>query len=114
MNDSALLMCPGESKSGGTPMRLQSAAILMLLLAPPIASARAKAPATQPPAQSTAVLRQAADALIKQAAAPPGQPGNSSPSQGAEHAALRAIQVVCSKETPAAQRSAICRPNSPF
>jgi hypothetical protein len=95
-------------------MRLQSAAILMLLLAQPIASATAKPSAAQPAAKDTAVLKQGADALIKQAASPPGQPGNPSPNQGAEHAALRAIQVVCSKDTPAAQRSAICRPNSPF
>lgn len=81
-------------------MRLTSGAILPLLLVQPIASASAKPPATQPPAKDTAVLKQGADALIKQAASPPGQSGNPSLSQGAEHAALRAIQVVCSKDTP--------------
>jgi hypothetical protein len=86
----------------------------MILLTPPVASASAKPPAAPPAAQNVAVLQQGADALIRQAASPPGQPGNLSPSQGAEHAAFRAIQVVCSKDNPAAQRAAICHPNSPF
>jgi len=95
-------------------MRLTSGAILTLSLVQPIAFVNAKPPATQPTAKDMALLKQGADALIKQAASPPEQPGHPSPSQGAEHAAMRAIQVVCTKDTPAAQRAAICHPNSPF
>ena len=94
-------------------MRLTFGAILTLSLVQPITFVNAKPPATQPSAKDMAV-RQGADALIKQAASSPGQTGNLSPSQGAENAALRAIQVVCTKDTPAAQRAAICHPNSPF
>nr|NUR37535.1 hypothetical protein [Sphingomonas sp.] len=90
-------------------MRLPTAAIAILSFVP-FASAGAKPAATR----GTAVLRQGADALIRQAASQSGQAGNTDASQGAAHAAARAIQVVCSKDTPAAQRSAICRPNSPF
>jgi hypothetical protein len=79
----------------------------------PIASAGAKPATNAPAAARTAVLRQGADALIGQAAAQTGKTEIGS-SQGAAHAALRAIQVVCNKDTPAAQRAAICRPNSPF
>jgi hypothetical protein len=92
-------------------MRLPSAAILILSLA---ASAGAKPPASAPAAQGTVVLRQGANALINQASLQTGQSRDASANQGAEHAALRAIQVVCSKDTPAAQRAAICHPNSPF
>jgi len=47
----------------------------------------------------------------------PGQARKAdSPSQGADHASPGAIDVVCSKDTPAAQRAAICQgpPVSPF
>jgi hypothetical protein len=47
---------------------------------------------------------------LNAAVTPPGQAKNAdSPSQGAEHASQRAIDVVCSKDTPAAQRAAICQ-----
>jgi hypothetical protein len=47
-------------------------------------------------------------------ASPPGQANRPDVSQGADHASDRAIQVVCTKDTPAAQRAAICpRPISP-
>jgi hypothetical protein len=95
-------------------MKLHFTALLALSLLQPAASLDAKPPANPPAAQDVKALRQAADALINQAASPPGQPGNASPSQGAAHAAQRAIQVVCSKDTPAADRAAICRANSPF
>jgi hypothetical protein len=44
-------------------------------------------------------------------AAQTGRPTD--PDQGDDNASDRAIQVVCSKSTPAAQRSAICRNVSP-
>jgi hypothetical protein len=95
-------------------MRLPSAAFLILSLVQPAASLGAKPPVSAPTAQGTAVLRQGANALINQASLQAVQPGDASAAQAAEHAALRAIQVVCSKNTPAAQRAAICHPNSPF
>jgi len=61
--------------------------------------------------QSTSQLRAGLRALI--AAAPTNTPQGGSASQGADHAAARAILVVCTKDTPAAQRAAICRDASP-
>jgi hypothetical protein len=47
-------------------------------------------------------------------AMPPGQTNRKvDPDQGDDHASDRAIQVVCSKDTPAARRSAIC-PTGPI
>jgi hypothetical protein len=58
-------------------------------------------------------LKKGLDAMIA-SASPPGQANRTDRDQGDNHASDRAIQVVCTKDTPAAQRSAICpRPISP-
>jgi hypothetical protein len=55
--------------------------------------------------QATDQLRSALAAMV----APPGQSSRpADPDQGDDHASATAIAVVCSKDTPAAQRSAIC------
>ena len=60
-----------------------------------------------PPGKSSADLRTALAAMMN--ATPPGQEKRKvDPDQGDDHASLRAIEVVCSKDTPAATRSAIC------
>lgn len=94
-------------------MRLIVSAVLLgsLVVSSPVF---AKDPSNSPPAQNTNVLRQGLEAAMNAAAQPPGQSKRPFNSQGAEHASLRALEVVCNKDTPAAQRSAICRPNSPF
>ena len=61
----------------------------------------------------TSELKKGLDAMIA-SASPPGQANRTDRDQGDDHASDRAIQVVCTKDTPAAQRSAICpRPISP-
>jgi hypothetical protein len=80
---------------------------LMMLAAAFGVASTAAAPAKGPPAQKPdATLAKALNAAVT----PPGQAKKAdSPSQGAEHASPRAIEVVCSKDTPAAQRAAICQ-----
>ena len=63
---------------------------------------------------------QGADGLLKalksmnSGSAPPGQSKRPvDPDQGDDNAALRAIAEVCTKDTPAAERSAIC-PGEPI
>ena len=73
------------------------------------------APNNKPPSRASAgVLKQALRALVTPLAGPTVQvvPGVDR-DQGDEHASPRAILVVCSKSTPAAQRSAIC-PTEPI
>ena len=71
-------------------------------------------PADQSKAQGMAQLKQALGAVAATANAQ-GQgpqefnPKNNDNSQGAAHANPRAILKVCSKDTPAAERAAICR-----
>lgn len=69
-------------------------------------------PADQAKTQSTAQLKQALGAVAATASAQgPGDfnPKKNDNSQGAANANPRAILKVCSKDTPAAQRAAICR-----
>ena len=62
--------------------------------------ANAKKPASPtPPAELAGALK---------AMAPPAKPPKPEHDQGDEHASPRAKDVVCTKNTPAAQRSAIC------
>jgi hypothetical protein len=94
-------------------MRPLPTTILLLSSIAPVSSVSAKNSANTPPVQGLAVVRQGADAIIQAAVVPPGQTKRPFVSQGANHAAAIAIQIVCSKDTPAAQRAAICRSNSP-
>jgi hypothetical protein len=92
--------------------------VISILLTTSIA---ASAPAFgKPPAQANgsggqegaALLQKANRAVIEGAAtAQTGRPAD--PDQGDDHASDRAIEIVCSKNTPAAQRSAICKNISP-
>ena len=77
-----------------------------------MASAGAKS-AAQQATKDLAVLKLGADALFNRATSQIEQARSPSPSQGTEHVALRAIEVVSNKDTPA-QRAAICHQNSPF
>ncbi len=95
-------------------MRLSFAAMLLLSLVQPVSSVAARSASRAPTAQDLNTLRQGLDALIKQTGSSQAEPKKASASQGAEHASLTAIREVCSKDTPAAHRSAICHPNSPF
>lgn len=90
------------------------AAMLLLSLVQPVSSVAAKPAGNAPTARDLDAFRQGLHALIKQATPSEAEEASESRSQGAEHASLRAIRVVCSKDTPAAHRSAICHPNSPF
>ena len=79
---------------------------LLLLVAGTSGQAKDQKPA-DPPKSGTAELKKGLDAMI--AAAQPGPPAKTVDNdQGDDHASDRAIQVVCSKDTPAARRSAIC------
>ena len=69
-------------------------------------------PADQSKVQGTAQLKQALGAVASVASAQGPDQFDSKKnenSQGAEHANPRAILKVCSKDTPAAQRAAICQ-----
>ena len=87
---------------------------LSLIVAGTSVQAKGLKPASDPAKAATSDLKKGLDAMIASAASPPGQANRSDVGQGADHASDRAIQVVCSKDTPAAQRAAICpRPISP-
>ena len=70
-------------------------------------------PAEQSKAQSTSQLRQALNEVAATANGPPAadhfNPKKNGNSQGANNANPGAILKVCSKDTPAAHRAAICR-----
>ena len=70
-------------------------------------------PADQSKAQNTAQLKQALDEVAATANGPPPanhfNPKKNDNSQGANNANPGAILRVCSKDTPAAHRAAICR-----
>jgi hypothetical protein len=82
------------------------------MVSPTMAIAKV-APTQQPPV----VLIQALNAMVADQNSPPIQSAQPKPpdhDQGDDNASPRAISVVCSKDTPAAQRSAICpQPISP-
>ena len=85
-----------------------SLAVLLLVTATAV-QAKDQKPADTPK-NGTVELKKGLDAMIAIAiASPPGQANRpADPDQGDDNASDRAIQVVCSKGTPAAQRSAIC------
>ncbi len=72
----------------------------------------AAAPPPAAPPSPTEALRSALHSMVT----PPGQSKRPvDPDQGDDHASIVAIDHVCTKHTPAAQRSAICpTPVSPF
>ena len=83
-----------------------SLAVLLLVTATAV-QAKDQKPADTPK-NGTVELKKGLDAMIA-IASPPGQANRpADPDQGDDNASDRAIQVVCSKGTPAAQRSAIC------
>lgn len=78
--------------------------ILMSSVAIGTAASAAGRPAT-PPGKASSDLRTALQAMVSSA----NQTNRKvDPDQGDDHASARAISVVCSKDTPAATRSAIC------
>ena len=88
-------------------MKALPASLALLLLAGTAVQAKDQKPAG-PPKNGTAELKKGLDAMIA-AAAPPGQANRPvDPDRGDDNASARAIEVVCSKDTPAARRSAIC------
>lgn len=86
---------------------LPASLALLLLVAGTSVQAKDQKPASGPAKAATSDLKKGLDAMIA-SASPPGQGNQNGRSQGAENASDRAMQVVCTKETPAAQRSAIC------
>jgi hypothetical protein len=83
-------------------MRIQAVALLLL------ASAGAPAVAKNTNAQPEQVLLKALASAAK-AVSPQAQGASTSdPDMGDDNASQNAIQTVCTKDTPAAQRSAIC------
>jgi hypothetical protein len=85
----------------------------MLLVVGTSVQAKDQKAASGPVRTATSDLKKGLDAMIA-SASPPGQANRTDRDQGDDHASDRAIQVVCTKDTPAAQRSAICpRPISP-
>jgi hypothetical protein len=85
------------------------AAILLISFAAASTSVAAREPAGSPNPKASTALRHALEAMA------PSRHAQSGPSarpadrdQGDDHAAPRAIQMVCGKDRPAANRSAIC------
>ena len=95
-------------------MNARAMSILVMVSMAAGAPAFAK-PAAQAKAQGVSQLKQALGAVAATANAQgPKAPDHFNPktndnSQGAAHASPTAILKVCSKDTPAAQRAAICR-----
>ena len=85
------------------------ATILLISSAAAATAVAAKEPPTSPNAQVASELKRTLQAMVNSQTTPPGQSARPvDPDQGDDNAALRAIQVVCSSDTPAADRSAIC------
>ena len=85
---------------------LLASVALLLLAAGTSVQAKDQKPAG-PAKYRTADLKKGLDAMIA-SASPPGQGNRVNRDQGDDNASDRAIRVVCTKNTPAAQRSAIC------
>jgi hypothetical protein len=73
--------------------------------------ALAAKPAKTPQQQALASLTRTASAIVLAQEGPPARTVDRD--QGDDHASLTAITKVCSKDTPAARRAAICPPLSP-
>jgi hypothetical protein len=92
---------------------LPASLALLMLVAGTSVQAKDQKPSNSPAKTATADLKKGLDAMIA-SASPPGQVNRIDRDRGDDNASDRAIQVVCTKDTPAAQRSAICpRPISP-
>lgn len=87
-------------------MKTSIAAVLLLSVSVPTAVA-AKGPPTAIQKAEAARLKLALNSMV-QHSTPPGQMNKVDHDQGDDHASARAIEVVCTKDTPAASRSAIC------
>jgi hypothetical protein len=89
---------------------MNARAMSILVLASLAAGTPALAkPAEQSKAQGTTQLKQALNEVAATANGQGPPADRASKSQGAAHANPRAILRVCSKDTPAAERAAICR-----
>ena len=94
-------------------MKILTAAFVLAAAAASAAPGIAKDPANPANGQAATDLRAAMDAMVATKSMPVVQLAKTSdPDQGDDHASDRAIDVVCSKDNPAAERSAIC-PVSP-
>jgi hypothetical protein len=84
--------------------------VAFAMISPTMATAK-PAPVQKPPPE----LIQALDAMVASQSSPQSaQPKQPDHDQGDDNASPRAKSVVCTKDTPAAQRSAICpQPVSP-
>lgn len=85
-------------------MRRIAAATAALFLASGVTGA-----ASAKPGNAQGELKDTMRAMVTQEGVPPGQQARpDDPDQGDDNAAERAIFEVCTNDTPAAQRSAIC------
>lgn len=87
--------------------------VSILVISSMAAGVPALAKPADPKGQATGQLKQALGAVAAAAQGPKGpdhfNPKNNVNSQGAENANPGAVLRVCSKDTPAAHRAAICR-----
>jgi hypothetical protein len=86
-------------------MRSLPLSLAALFLVMSASTAEAKKPPSQSQGNGVAPLLRSLQ-VIMNSAGPPAKTIDRD--QGDDNASLRAIQVVCSKSTPAARRSAIC------
>lgn len=94
-------------------MKILTAAFVLAAVTASAAPGIAKDPPKPANAEAVTDLRAAMDAMVATKSMPVVQLAKTSdPDQGDDHASDRAIDVVCSKDNPAAERSAIC-PVSP-
>lgn len=87
-------------------MRALSIGVLLISSIATAAPVVAKGPPQDPSPAVNSSLHRALDLMVQSTQ-------SADRDQGDEHASARAIQVVCSKGTPAASHSAICPPVSP-
>ena len=94
-------------------MKILTAAFVLAAVTASAAPGIAKDPPKPANAEAVTDLRAAMDAMVATKSMPVVQLAKTSdPDQGDDHASDRAIDVVCSKDNPAAVRSAFC-PVSP-
>ena len=94
-------------------MKILTAAFVLAAVTASAAPGIAKDPPKPANAEAVTDLRAAMDAMVATKSMLVVQLAKTSdPDQGDDHASDRAIDVVCSKDNPAAERSAIC-PVSP-
>lgn len=93
-------------------MKARIALVIFVGMAIPTGATAKQGPSQKPPAELVNALN--AMAPTPNSAAPQSKQAKAEHDQGDEHASPRAKDVVCSKNTPAAERSAICpQPVSP-